>query len=286
MQMYGARAMSSGGILCVFAHPDDEQFGTAGALLACTGRGIPVHLVCATRGEAGEISPASGATRESLGAVREQELRTACALLGLQAPEFLGYHDGKLVEAEPGELRDGIVEAIRRLRPRVVITFDANGGYGHLDHIAIHRATLDAVDAAADPGHRPELGDAHAVDKLYATAYPRSRMGRMNEALASIGIPTIDFGDVQTISQDEIGTSADRITTVIPVEHYFERRIASLFAHRTQYGPESFFARLPEELNRQLMAFDHFVRLRPAPPEGARLPDESDLWDGLPMPGR
>jgi N-acetyl-1-D-myo-inositol-2-amino-2-deoxy-alpha-D-glucopyranoside deacetylase len=277
--------MSKGGILCAFAHPDDEQFGTAGALLACTDRGIPVHILCATRGEAGEISPGSLATRETLGAVREQELRAACELLGIQPPEFLGYMDGDLGDADRAELRDRIVEAIRRLRPRVVITFDANGGYGHPDHIAIHFATVDAVLAAADPAHRPDLGGPHAVDKLYATAYPRSDLGLFSDGLASIGVPTIDFGEVQTIPVEEIGTSDDRITTVVPVQHLFERRSASLFAHRTQYGPESFFARFPEELNRKMMAFDYFVRLQPAPPDGARLPDESDLWDGMPLTG-
>jgi LmbE family N-acetylglucosaminyl deacetylase len=87
---------------------------------------------------------------------------------------------------------------------------------------------------------------------------------------------------VQTIAASEMGTDDARITTVVAVQHLFERRIASLFAHRTQYGLESTFARFPEELNRRLMAFDYFVRLRPAPAEGAWLPDESDLFDGLP----
>jgi N-acetyl-1-D-myo-inositol-2-amino-2-deoxy-alpha-D-glucopyranoside deacetylase len=81
--------VTQGGVLCVFAHPDDEQFGTAGAMLACTDRGIPVHLLCATRGEAGEISDPALATPETLGHVREGELRTACGLLGIEPPEFL-----------------------------------------------------------------------------------------------------------------------------------------------------------------------------------------------------
>ncbi|MCC6791740.1 MAG: PIG-L family deacetylase, partial [Thermomicrobiales bacterium] len=72
--------------MCVFAHPDDEQFGTAGALLDCIERGLPVHLVCATRGDQGEISDPALATRETLGEVRERELRDACELLGIEPP--------------------------------------------------------------------------------------------------------------------------------------------------------------------------------------------------------
>ena len=262
-----------GDILCVFAHPDDEQFGTAGALLACTERGIRVDLVCATRGEAGEISDTSLATPETLAAVRERELRAACELIGIQAPTLLGYPDGKLGDVDPVRLRADVLDAILRLRPRVVITFDANGGYGHPDHIAIHRATVAAVALARDAGH--------AVVKLYVTAYPRSNLTVMNEGLAALGMPPLEFGDVQTVSADELGTDDRRITTAVPVQHLFERRIEALFAHRTQYGADSIFARFPEELNRRLMAIDHFIRLHPAPREGAWLPDENDLWNGL-----
>lgn len=271
------RSVAGRGVLCVFAHPDDEQFGTAGALLDCLERGMPVHLLCATRGDRGEISDPSLATRESLGDVRAQELRDACAILGIEPPLLLDYGDGTLSDVDAEELRDEVVAVIRRLRPAVIVTFDANGGYGHPDHIAIHHATVAAFAAAADPGHRPDLGEAHRAGKLYATAYPRSNMALISEGLAQLGLPPLDFGDVQTIAAEEIGTPDERITTVVPVERFFERRMASLFAHRSQFGPGSIFARFPEELNRRIMAVDFFVRLHPAPVAGTPLPDESHL---------
>jgi len=265
--------MTQGGILCVFAHPDDEQFGTAAALLACIERGIRVDLLCATHGEGGEISDPALATPETLAAVREGELRTSCAMLGIQPPRLLDYPDGGLGEVDRAELVDRIVETMLEVRPRVVITFDANGGYGHPDHIAIHHATVDAVARAVNAGHR--------IDKLYATAYPRSIIEPMNDGMVALGMPPLNFGDVQTISADDFGTPDEQVTTVVPVAHLFERRIASLFAHRTQYGAEHYLARFPEELMRRLLAFDYFVRLHPAPPDGAWLPDENDLWTGL-----
>jgi LmbE family N-acetylglucosaminyl deacetylase len=265
-------------VLCAFAHPDDEQYGTAGALLACVERGIPVQVLCATRGDKGEISDPALATPETLGEVREGELRAACELLGLEPPIFLDYGDGTLDQVDPDELRDAVIAAIRNVRPAVVLTFDENGGYGHPDHIAIHRATVEAFERAGDAEFRPELGQPHRPRKLYVTAYPRSNLAILNEGMALLGLPPLDFGSVQTVAADEIGTPDERITTVVPVERCYERRMVSLFAHRTQYGPESIFARFPDELNRRLAACDYFVRLHPAPVASAQLPDESDLW--------
>ena len=270
-------------ILAVFAHPDDEQFGTAGALLACADRGVAVHVLCATRGEAGQISDPTLATPATLGTVREEELRAACRLLGFAEPTILDYADGKLAEADPIRLIQQIVVAIRAIRPSVVLTFDANGGYGHTNHIAIHRATVTAVAAAADPGLGTD-GAAHQPDKLYATAYPRSRLAQVNADLIRHGFPPIDFGDVQSIPSEEVGTADERVTTAVPVDQLWERRWGALRAHRTQYGPGNPFLELPEAVVRSWMAVDFFTRLVPAPRPGAVLPDESDLWDGLPLP--
>lgn len=274
----------TGGVLGVFAHPDDEQFGSAAALVGCVRRGIPVHILCATRGDAGEISDPALATRETLAEVREGELRTACAMLGFAEPRLLDYGDGRLPEADPAELRDHVVATIRSVQPRVVITFDANGGYGHPDHIAIHHATLDAMEVAGDPAHRPELGPAHLPDKLYVTAYPRSSMALMDEGMRSLGLPGFNLGDVQTIPTHEIGSPDELITTVVPALDDFELRMRAMFAHRTQFGPESPFARFPDDLMRRLMANDCFRRIKPAPTAGVPLPDESDLWHGLELP--
>ncbi len=277
-----ARAVPA--LLGVFAHPDDEQVGTAGALLACVEQGVSIHLLLATRGEVGEISDPALATPETLAAVREQEMRNVCHLLGFASPVFLDHGDGTLTEVEPERLTREVVAEIRRIRPRVVLTFDANGGYGHPDHIAIHRATVTAFDAAADPGFAPDLGPAHRADKLYATAYPRSFLASLNEAMVANGFPALDFGSVQTIHADAIGTEDARITTIVPVERFFDLRSASLATHQTQYGPHHPLRAIPVDTLRALSTRDCFVRLKPTPTPGAVLPDENDLWAGLPRP--
>ena len=273
-------------LLAVFAHPDDEQFGTAGALLRCADRGIAVHVLSATRGDAGEIADPSLATPETLGAVREGELRAACRLLGFAEPILLDYGDGRLAGEDRGGLASRVAAAIRALRPRVVVTFDANGGYGHPDHVAIHHATRTALALAADPGPgadgRPTTG--HRPDKHYATAYPRTLMDRMNDDLVRHGFPALDFGDVQGVAASEIGTADERVTTAVAVDDLWPRRWSAFRAHRTQYGPGNPFIELPEPVVRSWLAVDAFVRLDPPPAPGAPLPDEDDLWSGLPLP--
>jgi LmbE family N-acetylglucosaminyl deacetylase len=268
-------------LLCVFAHPDDEQWGTAGALRACVEQGVEVHLLTATSGDAGEISDPSLATPETLGAVREEELRTACRILGLQPPILLRYPDGKVGEVDPEVLAGQIAAEIRRLRPRVVLTFDENGGYGHPDHLAVYHATRRAVELAAKPA---EGLAPHRIDKLYATAYPRSLFAEIEAGFAAAGIPPIDFGAVQTIANTEIGTPDQRVTTVVPVDRFFARRWESLLAHRTQYGPDNPFIAVGVETARRWLTTDVFRRIIPAPV--GPLPDEDDLWAGLPAPDR
>src|SRR5215468_242492 len=99
--------------MTILAHPDDETFGMAGTLRRATSAGRPVAVVCATRGEAGEIADPSLAAKDTLGAVRERELRQAMAAVGVHDVRFLGYHDGRLQEADPDE---AVMKIVRHLR--------------------------------------------------------------------------------------------------------------------------------------------------------------------------
>ena len=157
-------------LLALFAHPDDEAFGTGGTIAHYASDGTCVTLVCTTRGEVGEIAEGTGATPETLGEVREGELRCAAETMGISELIFLGYRDSGMVDtsenADPRayinapaeEVVPRLVGIIRRVQPQVVITFEPNGGYGHPDHIAIHRHTVAAFHAAADPSRYPEQG--------------------------------------------------------------------------------------------------------------------------------
>ncbi|HET6968575.1 MAG TPA: PIG-L family deacetylase, partial [Ornithinibacter sp.] len=172
-------------LLVVVAHPDDETFGMGSLLLHAAGVGMDTTVVCATRGEAGEVVEGSGVAVAEIATAREAELRRAAALLGVGAVELLGFRDsGMSGDADPTTLvgagQDAVRDALRahleRLRPDVVVTLDA--GDGHRDHAAVRDATLAAVDTvAADGGAAPPT--------VYLHCLPRSIMTRWAEHMAS-----------------------------------------------------------------------------------------------------
>lgn len=152
-------------MLGVFAHPDDEVFCAGGMLAQWAEAGHETMIVSATRGEAGQIQEAHAATRRTLGTVREEELRAACAQLGVQRVECLDYRDGMLQEVDEELLARDIAAYIREFEPEMVVTFGPDGGYGHPDHIAISKATTRACQQIAADGDR--------APHLYYSVFPR-----------------------------------------------------------------------------------------------------------------
>src|SRR5262249_5434980 len=138
-------AMSGEAVLAVIAHPDDEILCGAGTLALCAARGRELHLVCATRGEYGPIADPALATRETLAAVRERELRASCAELGVHELHLLDLPDaGVNWAAEERGSVHVLVGLIRRLKPGLLITFGPDGVYGHGDHVAVHELCCEA----------------------------------------------------------------------------------------------------------------------------------------------
>ena len=146
----------SGGLLVVMAHPDDESIGCGGLILRHTRAGIPVHLICATYGEAGWTGKPIGARREDLAEIRAAELEEAAGALGLSGVELWDYPDGGVAASNQQEITQRIWEEVTRRRPRAVAGWGPDGVYGHPDHIAMGACT-DAAVAAMTEGERPAL---------------------------------------------------------------------------------------------------------------------------------
>ncbi|GHE45912.1 GlcNAc-PI de-N-acetylase [Streptomyces longispororuber] len=145
--------------LAVVAHPDDLEYGCSGAIASWTDAGREVAYLLATRGEAGidTLAPAEA------GPLREREQRASAAVVGVDTVEFLDHADGVIEYGTA--LRRDIAAAIRRHRPELVVTLnhqDTWGGgaaWNTPDHVAVGRATMDAV---ADAGNRwifPDLAE-------------------------------------------------------------------------------------------------------------------------------
>jgi N-acetyl-1-D-myo-inositol-2-amino-2-deoxy-alpha-D-glucopyranoside deacetylase len=280
--------MATRSLLACFAHPDDEAFGTGGTLAHYAAEGVRVVLACATRGEVGEISDLSLATPETLGAVREAELRAAARALGLAEVIFLGYRDSGMagtaenadprafVNAPADEVVARLVGIIRRVQPQVVVTFEPNGGYGHPDHIAIHRHTVAAFHAAADPAAYPEQGPAWQASRLFYTAIPRSFFRTMIERVKALGLDTSAFTRFE--ERGATGWPDEHVHVTLDVSSTVEAKWAALNSHRTQFGPNHPFRRLPEDVVKQLMSREYFALAWPEPAPGLQLPD---LFSGL-----
>lgn len=166
-------------LLAVLAHPDDESFGMGGTLALYAARGVDVHLICATRGEAGEMSTGYMEGYSSIGERREAELRCAARILGIKEIYFLDYRDSGMqgspdnkhpqaLAIQPvDEVAAKIAHHIRKFKPDVVLTFDPIGGYRHPDHIAIHKATVRAFEKSGDPTFGADGLERYQAKKLY-----------------------------------------------------------------------------------------------------------------------
>jgi LmbE family N-acetylglucosaminyl deacetylase len=269
-------------LLAVLAHPDDESFGMGGTLALYAQRGMEVSLVCATRGEVGEIADPSYATPETLGQVREGELRCAAETMGVAEVIFLGYRDSGMdgtpenqdprafINAPADEVVITLVGILRRLRPQAVVTFEPNGGYGHPDHIAIHKHTVAAFQSAADPAFHPELGPAYQAGRLFYTAIPRSYILELRDQLVAMGEDTSQFG---RFDEENMGWPDEKVNLFVDVSSTVELKWQALNCHRTQFGPGNLFRRLPEPIMKQMMSREYFSLAWPEPPPGTQIPD-------------
>jgi LmbE family N-acetylglucosaminyl deacetylase len=167
--------------LCVVAHPDDLEFGTAAAVARWTEQGKTVAYAMVTSGEAGIDGMEPAESRR----VREAEQLESARIVGVETVDFLGLPDGVL-EYGVG-LRRAICGSVRRHRPEIVITNNFRDTWGgqtlnQADHIATGRATLDAVRDAGNRWVFPEqIGDGlqrwGGVREVWAASSPDGRHG-------------------------------------------------------------------------------------------------------------
>jgi LmbE family N-acetylglucosaminyl deacetylase len=128
--------------MVIMAHPDDAEFMCSGTVAKWCAEGWDVRYVLVTSGDKGTHDETM--TREKLAAIREEEQRQACKVLGVKELILLGYPDGFTSESQ--ELRGQIVRLLRTHRPDVVLTWDGfRGSFNHRDHRNVGIATMDAV---------------------------------------------------------------------------------------------------------------------------------------------
>jgi LmbE family N-acetylglucosaminyl deacetylase len=275
-------------LLGIFAHPDDEVFAAGGVIARSIAHGIKVVLACVTRGEEGEISDPALATKANLAAVREAELRTAAAHLGVTDVRFLGFHDSgmagtpqndderTLPRTDPTAATERFVALLRAVQPDIVITHDPTGGYGHPDHIAACHYTTLAFDAAGNAQRFPDAGAAWQPAGLFYNVIPKSFFQQLRQQMIDQGLDTSQW-DSAGFAQRAVADEA--ITHRIDVRAYFVQKRAAFDAHRTQFGPDSPMRKLPEESQRATFGYEPFIQARPTP--AADFKQQHNLWQNL-----
>lgn len=267
-------------LLAVFAHPDDEAFGAGGTLARCARAGVDVHLVCATRGEAGKITDPEIDAAADLAALREAELREACAVLGAHPPFLLDFHDSgrgertrhddpwALMNVDELDLEAALRPHVARVRPDVMLTFDPHGVYGHVDHLRIHRAATAAFWSAGALVERPPR-------RLFYNVMSSDRMRALQRARPNSPLARLDPG--------LYGVAESDLAAVIEVGDLVDTKERAMRAHRSQLGPRSSFAGADEgpgsEAWQEMMQRETFTLggLRGAFPD----PPIDDLFAGL-----
>jgi LmbE family N-acetylglucosaminyl deacetylase len=281
-------ALAAGGLrlLAVLAHPDDESFGPGGTLALYARRGVEVHLACATRGEVGSAPEELLAGHAGIGELREHELRCAAQELGLSGVHFLGYRDSgmpgspdnqhphALAAAPTDEVAAKVARLIRQIRPQVVITFDPMGGYRHPDHIAIHRATLQAFHASGDPACFSDGLAPYTPAKLYYHTFDRRLLRLAVRMLRLFGRDPSHFGQNGDIDLADIASQDFPTHARIDFREVAEIKSRAAACHASQGSPPT--SGLMGWFFRLAGGRETFMRAHPTAPPGLR---ETDLFE-------
>jgi LmbE family N-acetylglucosaminyl deacetylase len=237
-------------LMCVVAHPDDECYAFGGALALAADRGVETYVVCLTDGQAATHRGDAG-NGEALGAMRREEFRASCEVLGVGQHELMDYQDAQLEFVDFSQSAGRLVERVRRFRPDVVITFGGDGGQNtHADHMITSMLTTAAFHWSGQPKRYPSAGEVHKPRRLYYVT-ANFLMPDRQPAILMPWTVTLDIRSVRERKNDAFRKHVSQAPLMEKTKDIFER-----------YGAEEFYA---------LVAT--------AEPQPARL--GKDLFDGL-----
>ncbi|HSL56823.1 MAG TPA: PIG-L family deacetylase [Acidimicrobiales bacterium] len=265
-----------GTIVAFHAHPDDESIATAGTVARAVEAGHRAVLVVATRGEHGEIVPGVLADGEQLGVRRVAETFAAAAELGIARVEFLGYLDSGMMgtpenddpysfwRADVGHAANRLACILSEERADVLTIYDDHGGYGHPDHIQVHRVGARAATLAG-------------VDHVYEATMNRDHIRRARE-LARAEEMTVPGPESDSEVELEIGLPEAALTHAVDVRSVLARKRAAMVAHRSQIADDSWFLAMDDDLFATAFGTEWFRRHGVAHTAG---PTTVDLLPGL-----
>ncbi len=214
-------------VVSFHAHPDDESWLTGGTLARAASEGHRVVLVTATDGERGLAGVEDG-VGSVLARRRRDELAAAARALGVDRVESLGYGDSGLrpdpedhhafVHADVEEAAERLARLLDREQADVLTIYDANGGYGHPDHVQVHHVGVRAAELAGTA----VVLEATAPAELFRAALWAMRL--VGHAL----------GRTPPLGTSQIFTTRRRLTHRVRVNKFLPAKRAALAAHLSQ----------------------------------------------------
>lgn len=260
------------------AHPDDESISTGGTLAKAAAAGHRTVLVFGTRGEHGEVDEGFLDDGEALGDRRERETMRSAEILGASRVEFLGYvdsgmmgtpqndHDGSFWRAPVDEAAEKLATILRDEQADVLTIYDSRGGYGHPDHIQVHRVGVRAAGLAG-------------TARVYEGTMNRDALRRSIEAAVASGAVSVD--DAPDLSgTSTFGRPESDLTTAVDIREHLDAKRASMAAHASQISETSLFLAMPDDIFSATFGTEWFIR-RDGPRRAPGAPFEPDLFDGL-----
>jgi LmbE family N-acetylglucosaminyl deacetylase len=257
-----------GTIVSVHAHPDDESITAGGTLSRAAAAGHRVVIVFATRGELGEPVPGVLEPGEPLAIRRSAECYASAGVIGAKRVEFLGYTDSGMMGEPTNDARycfwqANVEHAARSLavildeeEPDVLTVYDDYGGYGHPDHIQVHRVGLRA-------------GELSAVPVVAQSTVNRDWMARGMRGMAESG--SVPGGWSPPRDLPRMGKPEAEITHRVEVVDFVEQKKASMRAHASQIPAEHFLLTMPEQIFAMGMGVEFYI-VDPVP-SGASAPE-------------
>ncbi|NKY42020.1 PIG-L family deacetylase [Nocardia cerradoensis] len=240
------------------AHPDDEAITCGGVMRKAYEQGHRVVLVVATRGEHGEVPAGFLDEGEPLWQRRVRETHAAAEILGVARVEFLGYVDSGMMGTPTNDAAGSfwtapVEDAARRLAAilaeedaEVLTVYDDHGGYGHPDHIQVHRVGMRAAELAGTP-------------RVFQSTMNRDEVVRgMKEIAAQAGETGIEAPDISAVA--EFGKPESMLTTAVDVSAYLSHKREAMRAHRSQIDEQSFFLAMPDPAFARAFGTEWFIR--------------------------
>ena len=269
-------------LVCFHAHPDDEAIATGGTMTLAAAAGHRVVLVTATRGEKGEPQPGVLARGEQLWERRVVETHQAAEIMGLHRVEFLGYEDSGMIgepsndnplcfwQADVEEASQRLAGILREVEADVLTIYDSHGGYGHPDHIQVHRVGRRAAELA---GVSRVFQSTMNRDRILAQMKDRPELAEEFEQdmEAELEGETVEQMKrrAEAAERGEFGSPEALITHALDVSAAIDTKRAAMAAHRSQIGPDTFFFKMPPEVFTAAFGTEWFIELEGSRAEGA-----------------